>query len=75
MKKRIEKKAKPAPAGSGITGTYIYDRELGKIVKISDRVPSVAAKVRKTAAKSLPCSDGGCSGGACPAKGDFGCCG
>ncbi len=30
------------------TGTYIYDKKLGKVVKISDRIPSTAAGVAKS---------------------------
>lgn len=37
------------------TGTYVYDKKLGKVVKVSDRVPSTA----KTAAPHV-CN--GCCG-------------
>ena len=26
------------------TGTYVYDKKLGKIVKVSDRIPSAKGK-------------------------------
>ena len=29
------------------TGTYVYDKKLGKVVKVSDRVPSAAAGAAK----------------------------
>ncbi len=35
------------------TGTYVYDKKLGKMVKISDRIPSVKK------------SGGSCCGGCC----------
>jgi len=50
------------------TGTYAYDKNLGKVVKVSGRVPSVASKGKGGAFEdSAPSS--GCdscpSGGAC----------
>lgn len=36
------------------TGTYVYDKKLGKVVKVSDRVPSVK--------KSASHICGGCCG-------------
>lgn len=39
------------------TGTYVYDKKLGKVVKVSDRIPSV----NKPAAREC----GGCCGHCC----------
>lgn len=51
-------------------GTYVYDKELGRVVKISDRVPKVASKGRGGARSSPevgPCGRprSSCGGGRC----------
>ena len=58
---------KPSP-----TGRYMYDKKLGKVVKISGDIPSLK-KSRGHENCGGPC----CSGGACPSAGDCssGCCG
>ncbi len=44
MRKHKAKTKEPVPAASGgATGTYVYDEKLGKVVKVSSRVPRVAA--------------------------------
>ncbi|MFA6092562.1 MAG: hypothetical protein WCU88_03765 [Elusimicrobiota bacterium] len=64
------KKAKKTPKKNDPTGTYVYDPKLGKVVKVSSDIPSVASKAGdKTAcgAKSpfdAPCGGGDC-GGSC----------
>jgi hypothetical protein len=40
-----------------ITGTYVYDKKLGKMVKVSDRIPSASKK------------EGGCCCGNCACHG------
>ncbi|MDE2293033.1 MAG: hypothetical protein KGL53_13200 [Elusimicrobia bacterium] len=58
------KSAKAEPVSSGITGRYVYDRKTGRIVKVSDRVPSVAS--RRSSRPSCgegPCGSGPCCGG------------
>ncbi len=44
---------------SGSTGTYRYDPVLGRIVKVSDTIPSVASKLRKSACESSGCAPAG----------------
>jgi hypothetical protein len=56
------------------TGTYIFDKKLGKVVKVSSQIPSVAAKASARPACGIPEGEGSpCGtecGGACP-MGDF----
>jgi hypothetical protein len=66
----MEKKKKGTPnrpADDGNTGTYRFDKELGKVVKVSDKVPGLSkggADFSGADAPSSPCSS--CpSGGAC----------
>lgn len=59
----------------GITGTYVYDKESDSVVKVSDRIPSVASK--KGGGSSMPemgpCGKptSECGGGSCMGGGDF----
>ncbi|MFA6318401.1 MAG: hypothetical protein WC943_13415 [Elusimicrobiota bacterium] len=71
---KTKKEAAPQePTGTkGITGKYVYDPKLGRVVKVSDRIPKVASASKKTFAcgadsrsESLPCGQGGCGGGSC----------
>ncbi|HVA67648.1 MAG TPA: hypothetical protein VNK24_12130 [Elusimicrobiota bacterium] len=49
-----------------VTGTYIYDAELGKIVKVSDRVPKVASHGGASISQDVgPCGRSACAGGRC----------
>jgi len=51
---------------SGATGTYVYDAELGKIVKVSDRVPKVASHGGASIGQDAgPCGRSACAGGRC----------
>ena len=60
------KTRKKAPKDSSIGGTYVYDKELGKLVKVSDRVPKVASKRPTPAPMGGGCGrGGGCGGGRC----------
>ncbi|MFH1724037.1 MAG: hypothetical protein ABII00_05370 [Elusimicrobiota bacterium] len=63
-----EKKGKAQKSGEGISGTYVYDEESGKIVKKSDRIPGVASHAGSGSGsgpdEAGPC--GGCAGGPCP---------
>jgi len=45
------------------TGTYVYDQRLGKLVKVSSRVPKVSSKGQGGGLDDMP-SGGGCEG--CP---------
>ena len=42
-------------------GTYIYDDKLGKVVKVSDRVPKVASKGKSRSAETGPCGKSACA--------------
>jgi hypothetical protein len=54
----------------GITGTYRYDPKTDKIVKVSDRIPSVASKMKGDTPCGDSCGDtGSCGTGSCPAGG------
>lgn len=60
--------AKPVdPPGPG--GTYVYDEKLGRVVQVSQDIPKVASKGRKSAPGG--CGEGACGQGAC---GDGPCC-
>lgn len=62
-KKKPAKKAKPS-----ITGRYVYDAKTDRIVKVSDRIPSIAGRAAKAAPEgcdSGPCGSGPCGSGAC----------
>ncbi len=39
----MDKKTKTPPQEDS-TGTYVYDKKLGKVVKVSQRIPSISAK-------------------------------
>ncbi|MFH2204388.1 MAG: hypothetical protein ABIJ96_14820 [Elusimicrobiota bacterium] len=62
MAKKKKKDQKPA----GITGRYVYDKELGEIVKVSDEVPGVASKA-SSGPPLGPCGRP-CDGGSCPSQ-------
>ncbi len=52
------------------TGTYAFDKKLGKVVKVSGRIPSVSSKGKdgdfSDDATSPPCGQDSCpSAGAC----------
>ncbi|HAM35066.1 MAG TPA: hypothetical protein DEB40_07660 [Elusimicrobia bacterium] len=57
------------------TGTYVFDKQLGKVVKVSDKVPSVSSKGKgadfSDAAPSNPACASCPSGGACGMGGGF----
>ncbi|MFA5160809.1 MAG: hypothetical protein WC421_01050 [Elusimicrobiales bacterium] len=54
------------------TGRYVYDKKLGKVVKISEDIPSL-----KKSGGHANCGGPCCSGGGCPSMDDCssGCCG
>jgi len=67
----MPKKKQPKRPDSGATGTYVYDEKTDRIVKVSDRIPSVASKGKggsSDSPKTPPCG-GGCGGGVCPYTG------
>ncbi|MBI5882174.1 MAG: hypothetical protein HZB91_03610 [Elusimicrobia bacterium] len=65
--------ARKKTAGTkGITGKYVYDPKLGKVVKVSDDIPKVASAGKKDfpcgaeySGGDLPCGQGECGGGSC----------
>jgi hypothetical protein len=60
----VKTKTKKASPSGSIGGTYVYDKELGRLVKISDRVPKVASKGR-SGPQAGPCGPSACGGGRC----------
>ena len=64
-----KKRSAPPPQENESTGTYAFDKELGKVVKVSTRIPSVSSKGKdgfsSDDAPSLPCGRDSCSGGGC----------
>lgn len=57
-------KIKPAKKPKkSITGRYVYDAKTDRIVKVSDRIPSIAGRGSK--APSGGCGSGPCGSGAC----------
>lgn len=67
MAKTKKRRAKPAlRAERGATGTYVYDEASDRVVKISDRIPSVSAKGKAKASAAVgPCGRSQCGGGSC----------
>ncbi|PIR18812.1 MAG: hypothetical protein COV48_05485 [Elusimicrobia bacterium CG11_big_fil_rev_8_21_14_0_20_64_6] len=60
------KRARTSPTDQAATGTYRYDKATGQVVRVSDRVPKVSSKGKKSS-PSLPCGRSGpCGGGRCP---------
>ncbi|TBR18951.1 hypothetical protein EPO15_14745 [bacterium] len=62
-KTRRKPARKTAPADSGITGRYVYDEKTDRLVKVSDRIPSVASK---SSSRPTPCGSGPCGRSRCP---------
>ena len=63
--------AGPAPGDQSAAGTYVYDEVLGKVVKVSDRIPGVSANGRGgQAADAGPCGRTECGGGTCAKTGE-----
>lgn len=58
-------KPRKRAAQDSVGGTYKYDKALGKLVKVSDRVPKVASKGGASAPQTPPCGRGACGGGRC----------
>ncbi|MBI5239246.1 MAG: hypothetical protein HY926_02130 [Elusimicrobia bacterium] len=67
-----KKKQTPAQTKSDdSTGTYVYDKELGKVVKKSSRVPKVSSKAGGGGFEMPSGGEGGgCEG--CPSGGSCG---
>lgn len=53
--------AKTKKKSPSIAGTYVYDKELGKVVQVSDRIPKVASKGRGAAPEAGPCGRSACA--------------
>ena len=57
-------------AAAEATGTYVYDPALGKIVKVSGRVPKIASHGKNVSADDAgPCGRSECAGGSCAGSG------
>jgi len=68
----VTKKTKPHASKQqpeDTTGTYVYDKEQGQVVKVSDRVPAVSSKGKGGSFDDMP-SPSGC--GSCPSSGSCG---
>ncbi|OGS00576.1 MAG: hypothetical protein A3G41_06565 [Elusimicrobia bacterium RIFCSPLOWO2_12_FULL_59_9] len=54
------------------TGTYVFDADQGKVVKISSHIPKVASthKSEDSGAQTGPCGKTECGGGACASTGE-----
>lgn len=60
------RRPRKTPTDLAATGTYRYDKKTGQIVRVSDRVPKVSSKGKRSS-PSLPCGRSGpCGGGSCP---------
>lgn len=60
------KRTQKIPTDRAATGTYRYDKKTGQVVRVSDRVPKVSSKGKRSS-PSLPCGRSGpCGGGSCP---------
>ncbi len=61
--------AKPVKKTESIAGTYVYDKKLKKVVKVSSCIPKVASKSRAGAGdfptSAGPCGRTECGGGSC----------
>lgn len=60
-------------SSSGITGTYVYDKKLNKVIKISARIPKVSSKRAKEEpdfSESSPSSGEEGSGGTSASSGE-----
>lgn len=64
---RAVQAAMAANGNAGVTGSYIFDRALGKVVKVSSDIPKVASQgVSESAPEaSSPCGPEACGGGGC----------
>ncbi len=68
-RKKISKKTEnQSGVVEGSTGTYVFDKKLGKVVKLSDSIPKVASHASKGSPEiTTPCGRTSCpSGGPCP---------
>lgn len=48
---------------TSVVGTYVYDKKLGRLVKVSDRIPRVSA--RSQSSDDASCGQGACASGPC----------
>ncbi len=78
MKKtKTPSRSKEKSPPSGATGTYAYDAESGRVVKVSGRVPGLSKSSAgdsnfPASGEGAPggCGRGECAGGACMGMGD-----
>lgn len=71
MKTQTKKRKTPKARSSsetGAAGTYVYDKELGRVVRISDRIPGLSRRGRASAEPG-PCGRQACAGGVCAGPG------
>lgn len=65
----MAKNAKRTKKDDGPGGTYVYDKERGRMVRVSDRIPKVSSKAGRSA--QAPCGRprSACGGGGCGSGG------
>ena len=51
-----------------VTGTYVFDKELNKVVKVSDDIPGVSAKGKQSGGDMEGCDPSSCGNGMCPMR-------
>ncbi|MBI4369374.1 MAG: hypothetical protein HY547_04000 [Elusimicrobia bacterium] len=51
------------------TGSYVFDKQLGRVVKVSHDIPSVASRDGADVEAVGPCGRTECGGGSCAAGG------
>ncbi len=74
-KTKTRPRSKEDAASSSATGTYVYDAALGRMVKVSGRVPGLAkgsadGGFSPESGQAGPCGRTECAGGACMGMGD-----
>ena len=71
QKKTMKKSKKSAPQGKeDVTGTYVYDKETGRVVKVSNDVPGVSSRGAKSSSGEAPsCGMPGTPCSSCPHAG------
>jgi hypothetical protein len=67
-----KKKDGTKAAADDTTGTYVFDKKLGKVVKVSSRVPRVSSKGQGGSFDDMPSGGAGDGCAGCPSGGSCG---
>jgi len=65
--RKVRKSGAEAQAAS-VAGTYTYSKELGRVIKVSDRIPGIASRASvgsDVSEDAGPCGRSECAGGSC----------